>query len=113
MRRPAPAPANSRTIGSSVFVRHDGRESLRRPGAGPLRFDLPIARRRVAHQGMKQMLGGMGYVMNRAVERFLVRFRRIRETAQLANELERRRADLIVSGRREKVMKGFYVSAHD
>ena len=67
----------------------DRRETFCRADPGLLRFDLAIARWRIAHQGVKQMLGGVGDVMNRAVERFLVRFRRLCEAAQLADELER------------------------
>jgi len=72
-----------------------------------LRFRLAIARRRVGDEGLEQMLGGVGDVMNRAVERVLVRLRWFREAAQLADELEGRGADLVVRRRRKEVMKGY------
>jgi hypothetical protein len=61
---------------------------------------------------MEQMLGGMSHVVDGAVERFLVRLRRFREAAQFPDELERRRANLVVRGRRQEVMQCLNVSAH-
>ena len=57
------------------------------PGLGC--FDFTITRRRVRHQGMQQMLGGMSHIVNSAIKRFLIRLRGFGEPAQLANELKR------------------------
>jgi len=59
------------------------------------------------------MLRGMGYVINSTVERSFVYFRRLCKTAQFADELQRRRANLIRRRRWTEVMKRFDGSAHD
>ena len=51
--------------------------------------------------------------IDRVIECVLVRSRRFGEPAQLANELKRRRANLIVRRRRTKVVKCFDGSAHE
>jgi hypothetical protein len=58
------------------------------------------------------MFGGVSDVVDRAIERFLVRLGRFTETAQLSNKLKRRRSDLVLRGRRKEVMQGFDVSTH-
>jgi hypothetical protein len=50
--------------------------------------------------------------MDGAIKRFLIRLRRFRKAAQLADELKRRGVDLVVSRGRQEVMQGLYVSAH-
>ena len=55
---------------------------------------------------------GVRDFIDRVVERFLVRFRGLRETAQLSNRLQRRRPDLVVRRRRTEVMECFNGSAH-
>ena len=51
--------------------------------------------------------------VHRAIEGVLVRFRRFSETAQFADELERRRTNFVVGRRRTEVMKRFDSSAHE
>ena len=50
--------------------------------------------------------------VHRSIECLFVRLRRFGETAQLADELERRRANFVVGRRRTEVMKCFDSSAH-
>src|SRR4051812_35300091 len=113
MPQRAPGLGNSRSTRSSVTVDGNHRETFRRPDARLLRFDLAIPGRRVANERLKQMLGGVGHVVHRAVERLLVRFRWFGEAAQLAHELKRRGANLVMRRRRQEVVKGLDVSAHD
>ena len=58
------------------------------------------------------MVRGMRDVIDRAIERFLVCFRWLGETAQFSDKLKRRRPDLIIRRRRGKVVKCFDGSAH-
>ena len=51
-------------------------------------------------------------ILDRAVEGNLVRLRGPREAAELADELEGRRPDLILRGGRFEVMQGFDTAAH-
>ena len=48
-----------------------------------------------------------------AIEGVLIRVRRFRESGQLPNELQGRRANLAVRRRRRKIMQGLDVSAHE
>ena len=59
------------------------------------------------------MMRGMRDFIDRAIERFLVCFRRLGETAQFSDELQRRRPDLIIGRGWTEVMQGFDGSAHD
>jgi hypothetical protein len=76
------------------------------------RFDRTIARRRVGHKRIEQMLRGMSDVINGTIKSSFVYLRRFRETAQFADELKRRRANLIISRGWTEVMKCFDGSAH-
>jgi hypothetical protein len=51
--------------------------------------------------------------IDRAIESVLVRFRRLGETAQLPDELQRRRPNFIIRRRRSKIMQGLNASAHE
>jgi hypothetical protein len=77
------------------------------------RFDFAIARRRVSHKSIEQMLCGMSDVFDCAIESCLVCLGRLGETAQLPDELKRRSANFIRSGGWTEVMKCFYRSAHE
>jgi hypothetical protein len=63
-----------------------------RPGG----FHRAVARGRARHQGIDQAAGRPEHLVHRAVERGLVRLRRRVGPAELAHELERCRADLVV-----------------
>lgn len=89
------------------------RKPLRRSRLGSYRFYLAIARRRIRYERFKQMMRGMRDFIDRAIECFLVRFRRLRETAQFSDELQRRRLDLIIRRRRTEIMQGFDGSTHE
>ena len=75
-----------------VNVRKPLGRSLFRSG----RLYLAITRRRIRYEGFKQMMRGMRDFIDRAIECFLVCFRRFRETAQFSDELQRRRLDLVI-----------------
>ena len=57
-------------------------------------------------------MSDMRDLIDRAIESVFVCFRRFGETAQLADELERRRTNFIICRRRTEVMKCFDGSAH-
>jgi hypothetical protein len=59
------------------------------------------------------MMGDVRDLIYGAIEGVLIRVRRFRESAQLPNELKRRRANLVVRRRRRKIMQGLNVSAHE
>ena len=54
----------------------------------------------------------MGDFVDRAIEGVLIRVRRSRESGQLPNELQRRRANFIIRRGRRKIMQGLNVSTH-
>src|SRR5687767_2655936 len=76
------------------------REPLQRPLARLLRLDISIPWRRVRLHGGDQAIGGGRHLVDGEVERGFVRFRGTRRTAQHANELKCRRANLILGGGR-------------
>ena len=51
--------------------------------------------------------------VHRLIECLFVRLRRFGKTAQLADELERRRTNFVVGRRRTEIMKCFDGSAHE
>ena len=75
-----------------VNVRKPLCRSLFRSG----RFYLATTRRRIRYERFKQMMRGMRDFIDRAIECFLICFRRLRETAQFSDELQRRRLDLVI-----------------
>jgi len=77
------------------------------------RLHFTISRWRVRYQRFEQMVRNMRHFIDCAIERVFIRTRRFGETAQLANELERRRSDLVVRRRGCKIMQGLNVSAHE
>jgi hypothetical protein len=58
-------------------------------------------------------MGDVRDFLHRVLEGVLIRVGRFRESAQLPNELERRRANLVVRRGRGKIMQGLNVSAHE
>jgi hypothetical protein len=87
-------------------------EAFRGSGACFHRFDCAIARWPVGHKRIEQMVCGVCDIIHGTIESFLVCFGRFCETAQLANELKRRRANLVDRRRWTEVMKCFDGSAH-
>jgi hypothetical protein len=87
-------------------------EAFRRSRASFHRFGYAIARRRVGHERIEQMLRGVRDIIDGTIESCLVCLGRFRETAQLADELKRRSANLVVRRRWTEVMKCFDGSAH-
>src|SRR5215203_3180166 len=87
-------------------------EALARALASLAGFLLAIARRRVDLQGGDEPLRGLRHLVDGALERGLVRARGTRRPAQLAHELQRRGADLVVGGRRLEVRQRLDVTAH-
>jgi hypothetical protein len=76
------------------------------------RFRYAIARRRVGHKRIEQMLCDVSDIIDGTIERCLVCLGRFRETAQLSDELKRRSANLVVRRGWTEVMKCFDGSAH-
>src|SRR5262245_32839625 len=110
-------------------LQYPGRGAVARP-AGPYRSRLAC----VAHGGPRPRLGGLDLAMARrgagderveepvrhrrdlvdgAAEGRRVGLRRSREPAQLADELERGGADLLVRGRWREVVQRLDASTHD
>jgi len=87
-------------------------EPFRRSRACFHRFGCAIARRRVGHKRIEQMLCGVSDIIDGAIESYFVCLGRFYETAQLADELKRRSANLVVRRRRTEIMKCFDGSAH-
>jgi hypothetical protein len=59
------------------------------------------------------MMSGVGDFIDRAIEYFFVSLRGFGETAQLPDELQRRRPNLITGRWRTEIMQGFNGSAHE
>ena len=95
-----------------------GRDGLRRTKAFRRsracfdRFGFAIARRRVSHERIEQMLRGVRDIIDGTIESCLVCLGRFCETAQLADELKRRSANFIVRRWWTEVMKCFDGPAH-
>jgi hypothetical protein len=95
-----------------------GRDGLRRAEAfrGSRvcfhRFRCAIARRRIGHKRIEQMVCGVSDIIDGPIESCLVCLGRFRETAELADELKRRSTNLVVRRGWTEVMKGFDGSAH-
>jgi len=58
------------------------------------------------------MMGSVGHVIDRAIERLFVCARRLRKSGKLPNELERRRANLFIRRSWRKIMQGLNGSTH-
>src|SRR3954471_8612830 len=58
------------------------------------------------------MLRDVRHLLDRAVERFLVRSRRLREATDLAHVLQSRRADFLIGGGGFEVVERSDVAAH-
>jgi hypothetical protein len=95
-----------------------GRDGLRRTEAFRgsracfYRFDCAIAGRCVGYKRIEQMVCRVCNIIDGTIESCLVCLGRFRETAQLADELKRRSANLVVRRRWTEVMKCFDGSAH-
>src|SRR4029453_13551620 len=78
----------------------------------PPLFPRPVPRGGGGDGGAEQRAGRGHDVPHGAIERRLVRFRRLGEAAQLPHELQGGRANLRVRGRRSEVVQGLDVSTH-
>jgi hypothetical protein len=108
--------ANGAPIFSTmIMTAHNGPrriEAFRRSRTCFHRFDCAIARWRVGHKRIKQMLCSMSDIIDSAIESCLIRLGRFRETAQFPDELKRRSANFILSSGWTEVVKCFDGSAH-
>src|SRR4051812_35822036 len=66
----------------------------RRSRLCPGRLDAAIPRRRLRRQRIKQLLRDSGHVLDRTIEDLFIRLRRFAKSAELADELQGRSADL-------------------
>ena len=96
-----------------IAVSCDRAEPFRQSRLCFQRFRLTIAWRRVCYQRFEQMMCDMRNFIDRVIECVLVCSRRLSESAQLSNELERRCANFIIRRRRSEVVKCFDGSAHE
>src|SRR5262249_43246939 len=85
---------------------------LRGPGAPLRRLDLAIARRRAGHQRIQDRMRAPHHLADGVMERVLGGLRGLREAAQLADELERRCANLLVRGGRLEVVERLDATTH-
>jgi len=98
-----------------IMIGRDGlrrTEAFRRSRACFHRFGYAIARRRVGHERIEQMLRRVSDIIDGPIESCLVCLRRFCETAQFADKLKRRSANFVVRCRWTEVMKCFDGSAH-
>src|SRR3712207_76773 len=89
-----------------------GGAALRAPRARLLRLDLPVLRRSARDELVEKRRRRGGDRVDRALEGRLVRARGLGEAADLADVLERGRADLLVRRRRIEVVERVDASAH-
>src|SRR5574341_1516786 len=73
---------------------------------------LTISRRRCRLERIEETMRRVGDLLNRQIERRLVRPRRLRGPAQLADELERRGVNLLMRRRRIEIGKGPDTATH-
>src|SRR5436190_14145122 len=83
-----------------------------RSGARLLGLDRAVARRRRRDQRVDQLSRCFGHCIDGAVEGLLVGLRRAVEATELAHELQRRSANLLVRRRRLEVVEVTDVAAH-
>jgi uncharacterized protein DUF1931 len=106
------APADGRASRRRCGVQRTSGEALERPLARLAHLFFAIARRRIRLQRMDQPMRGCGHLVDGAAERSFVDARRPCRAAQLSDELERRRANLVVGRRRLKVGERLDVATH-
>src|SRR5690242_10119147 len=87
-------------------------ESLLRALAGLARFLLAVARRGVNLERVDESARDRRHVVDRLVEGRFVGLRRLGRSAELAHELKRRGADLVVGGGGFEIRESFDVAAH-
>src|ERR687891_751062 len=102
----------SRQVRTDVSPSCDLAEPLLRPRAGARGLDLTVTRRRVRDELGEQPARGVGDLVDRTGERLLVRARRLREAADLADVLESGLTHLLLGGRRLEVVQRADVPAH-
>src|SRR5689334_1350693 len=89
-----------------------GAEARGRPGLCAFGFDGAVARLGGGDQRTDQPCGARGHLVDRAFKGFLVGLGRHAEAAELAHELQRGGADLLLGGGRLEVVEGLDASAH-
>src|SRR5262249_10868448 len=87
-------------------------EALGRPRASFRRHFLAISRRGLGLERVDELPCHAGRLLDRAIEYHLVGLRRLVEPAQLADELQRCRPNLLIGGWRVEVEQHLDVSAH-
>jgi hypothetical protein len=75
-------------------------------------FFVPVPRRALDLQRVDQAMGSRGDFVHGMIEDRFVLLRRLRGPAQFAHELQRRRPDLVVSGRRLEIGKRLDIATH-
>src|SRR5262249_467793 len=93
-------------------ARVGGAETASRAGARLCRLGFAIARRGVGHGAVEPFVRRWRHPLHRAAERRLVCLGGACKSAQLTDELQRRRTDFLVRGGRFEVMERPDVSTH-
>src|SRR2546430_17705279 len=88
-------------------------ETACRSGARFRSLDFAVTGRRIGDEGIEQLACHLLHLLHRAAERRLVCFGGARESAQLANELQGRRTDLLIRGGRLAVIERLDVLTHE
>src|SRR5215813_3348033 len=86
--------------------------TLARPRPGLHGLDVAVAWRTGRGERSQQPPSGIGDIIDRLVERCLVRLRRGREPAQLSDELQRGGADLLLGRGRLEIEQSADIAAH-
>src|SRR6202023_1077657 len=97
---------------SSALVCPLLRKSLLRPFTRFRRFRLAVLCRARRFQRLQEAARRVRDLVDGASERRFVGTGRVRKSAQLANELQRRGADFLVRGRRLEIEECAYIPAH-
>ena len=80
-------------------------ETACRSGARFRSLDFAVTGRRIGDEGIEQLACHLRHLLHRAAERRLVCFGGACKSAQLTDELQRRRTDFLVRGGRLEVME--------
>jgi hypothetical protein len=91
---------------------HSAAESLCSSSLCLCGFFFSILRRRVRLKGIEKTVRDTGYFIDCGQKRWLICFRRLRETADFSHELQRSGANFFLSYGRIEVEKRFDVPAH-
>src|SRR5207247_8549849 len=91
----------------------DVAKAFRRPRTSLGQFNCAIARWSIRTQRLKEFVSRLRHLVDRAIEGEFVSLRGLVKAAELADELQRIRADPFVGRRRFEVVQSLNVSTHN